>query len=307
MRGLAKRKKASFPRRGLNVGLISGDQYIKKENNTKGLLKGKVVDNQDPNRKGRVKCLIPGMIEGDTDKLPWCYPQTPNSVGGPTSGSFHVPKVGDELIITFPYEDKNMPVYVGSWQTETNHPIQFDEQDSYGQSGGTAFGDNSWVKVNEKDGTMEYKHPSGAFIFIDKDGSIFVNAKKHLSLYAPEGYLYLGGKQGVLLESEEGPVGIGSSQDMSIFSSGNIGLKAPGMIIRECKGVISDEATMVLHNCQIKDPTTIVTGSIIKKIGATCKSGCTGAGKKFDVVSQTSETKHSIISGITKGSGGQTA
>lgn len=282
------------------MGLIGGNMYIKKEENTQGWSKGKVVNNQDPKKKGRVKCLIPGMFEGDESSLPWCYPKNGISVGGATSGSFHVPKVGDELIIEFPYNDKNMPVYTGSWQTETNHPIQFDEDDSYGQSGGTVFGDNSWFKVNEKDGTFEYKHPSGAFIFIDKDGNIGVNANKDLYLYAPNGSLYLGGKNGVLLESEAGPVGVGSAQDISLFSSGNIGMTAPGMIIREAKGIVSDEGAIIMHNCQLKDIVSRITGAIVKRIGATAKSALSGAGRKFKVVAQTSEAKHQVINNITK-------
>lgn len=285
------------------MGLFNGDQSLKKEDNKKGWVKGKVVNNQDPKKKGRVKCIIPGMIEGDEETLPWCYPFTPNSVGGSTSGSFHVPKVGDELIISFPYEDAGMPVYMGSWQSETSHPVMFDEDDSYGQAGGTAFGDNSWFKVNEKDGTFEYRHPSGAFIFLDKDGGIYVNAGKNLCLYAPNGTVYIGGGQGVLVESESGPVGIGSGQDVSLFSSGNIGLKCPGMIVRECNGIISDEGSLVVHNCGMKDITSVVTGSIIKKIGATSKSALSGAGKKFNAVAQTSEAKHEVIGAITKGGG----
>lgn len=282
------------------MGLFNGDQHVKMEDSTKTWHRGKVVDNQDPTKKARVKCLIPGMFEGDASVLPWCYPMSPNSTGGATSGGFSVPKVGDELIISFPYGDKNMPVYMGQFQSSTNHPVAFDESDSYGNSSGTQFGNNSWFKVDEKNGTFEYKHPSGSFITIDSKGSIYICAEGDLGLYSKGGNIYLGANQGLLVETESGPLGLCSAQDICIFGSGNIGMSCPQMIIRDCKGIIADEGQSgVLHNCKIKDFVSKVTGAIVKKIGATIKSAMSGAGKKFSVVSQTSEAKGEAIKAMT--------
>ena len=97
------------------MALINGDQYVKLEKPTSGVRKGRVISNEDELKKGRIKCVVPGVFESkNKDELPWCYPQQPAQSGGSVeSGSFYVPKVGSEVMISFPYDDPYMPVYSG--------------------------------------------------------------------------------------------------------------------------------------------------------------------------------------------------
>jgi len=44
----------------LNQGNILGKSY-----------RGVVIDNEDPDKLGRVKVIVDGLIEGDTANLPW--------------------------------------------------------------------------------------------------------------------------------------------------------------------------------------------------------------------------------------------
>ena len=132
--------------------------------------KGVVVDNNDPEKLGRVKVSIVGLLQGSNDNLPWISQRSPSMLGGqPDKGNFFVPSVGSELEIIFPHRDIYSGFYVGFWQTPNTHNAAFDDgyPDKYG------FIDSGFTV--SYDGAKEefiLAHPQGATITIKPDGSV---------------------------------------------------------------------------------------------------------------------------------------
>jgi hypothetical protein len=72
---------------------------------------GKVLDNEDPDTKGRVKCQVLDLgwgINGAADDSTtgaWCWPRAIHSMD--------IPKVGEWVEVYFMSGDRNRPVYIG--------------------------------------------------------------------------------------------------------------------------------------------------------------------------------------------------
>lgn len=95
--------------------------------------RAKVLDNDDSEMLGRIKCEIYPMLIGEvsaqdmdgvdgiaTALLPWAVPAMSISSGaGDGYGSFAVPKVGSFVFVFFEAGDINQPVYFAEAQTKT--------------------------------------------------------------------------------------------------------------------------------------------------------------------------------------------
>ncbi|MER5768763.1 phage baseplate assembly protein V [Streptomyces sp. NPDC001985] len=76
-----------------------------------GKFRGRVTDNRDPLRLGRITAQVPDVLgdEASTWALP-CLPFT-----GRRSGQYVVPEVGTGVWIEFEQGDPSFPVWTGSW------------------------------------------------------------------------------------------------------------------------------------------------------------------------------------------------
>ena len=148
--------------------------------------RGIVMDNNDPKRVGRVKCVVSGLIEGETAYLPWCFPRNPNGLGGggnktPYNSGFSVPEIGTELEIWFPFGDIYHPMYVGFWQSYKTHQTGFDSD--YPESYGWRDSTGNYLKINKAQGYANEKHgPSGSYVDIDKSGNVTIHISGQLRL-----------------------------------------------------------------------------------------------------------------------------
>lgn len=179
-----------------------------------------MVDNEDPLRLGRVKCLIDGLfpdqenlpvgtdavdpddpqIPADTwQALPWISQWTPPSMGGATnSGSFQVPEVGNELTVEFPYGDIYFGFYTGYWQSATTHPGMHNEDypEAYGFEDSTGF---RW-RINKLRRTIEVTHPSGFAFRVDEDGNVDIQSRGKITMRDTQG------STGVEVDPETGQI-----------------------------------------------------------------------------------------------------
>jgi len=148
--------------------------------------RGVVMDNNDPKRVGRVKCVVSGLIEGETAYLPWCFPRNPYGLGGggnktPYNSGFSVPEIGTELEIWFPFGDIYHPMYVGFWQSYKTHQTGFDSD--YPESYGWRDSTGNYLKINKAQGYAKEKHgPSGSYVDIDKFGNVTIHISGQLRL-----------------------------------------------------------------------------------------------------------------------------
>lgn len=143
--------------------------------------KGIVVENNDPEKLGRVKCTVQGIFEGDTANLPWITPQRSDSLGGNAdSGVYAIPEIGSYLEIKFPTEDVYSPFYYGYWEDANTHQSEFDTDypDTYG------FKDSTGTKVviNKKQKTFDFEHASGVKMSVDGDGNLTMTIPKDFGI-----------------------------------------------------------------------------------------------------------------------------
>jgi len=139
--------------------------------------KGVVVDNNDPKKLRRVKCIVQDLlVDSDHSKLPWIYPEVPSSLGGKTdSSSFSVPKIGSELTLEFNNDDIYQGFYIGYWVSGSNSNSEFfsDYPNEWG------FVDQGFkFKHNSVSNQTTVVHSSGTTIKINPDGKIELLAAK---------------------------------------------------------------------------------------------------------------------------------
>lgn len=163
--------------------LIEASKVIKPSKLYKYPFIGKVVDNKDPKKLGRVKVFIEGLLEGDTKDLPWVMMENGTGFGGTGQDSaFIVPLVGASLNIHFPYDDIYFPVYRGFYQSSITHQSAFD--DNYPHKFGFQAGEHKFVIDREKS-TVDVELGNGVKVSISTAGEIEVTGAK-ITFKAPE-------------------------------------------------------------------------------------------------------------------------
>lgn len=159
---------------------IELSDFFKKNDPLAVPLKGKVVDNNDPKKLGRVKMQIPGVLEEtDFTKLPWIYPKNSVGFGGTPDGSdLSVPTVGAELTVEFPYKEVYFGFYTGYQRSETTRQGLFFED--YPFSYGKRDTQNTFFKVNRAKRYAEFRHTSRTRILIEREGEMTQESKSSM-------------------------------------------------------------------------------------------------------------------------------
>ena len=186
-----------------------------------GKYRGKVIDNNDPNGLGRVKCLVPEIF-GESISV-WC-----NLLVGFYRDSFCIPAVGDDVIIEFESGDVRRPICVGKYFASgaISSDMNVDYPDSFGIVGKTGiklifddknqrvemFSPKSGRILFSDDGELSIKSPGGAEIKIDNLGNISVSGNSRLSI------------------SIAGNVDISASGNISVVSAGGMSVTSSGVV-----------------------------------------------------------------------------
>lgn len=163
-----------------------------------GLVRGRVENNIDPMKIGRVQVRIPKLhgVVGESnsylaiDDLPWAYPC--NMGSGFEHGSCIVPEIGDYVFIAFESGDPDCPVYIGGCYgvgATTSKPYGVIDDNNASKSdnflGGKGY--QSWCDTPETPsevygfssaptGKVLYRSLKGSSIFVnDTDGQESIN------------------------------------------------------------------------------------------------------------------------------------
>ena len=136
---------------------------------------GKVVNNFDPDRLGRVQIRVIGFYENlKDDWLPWAIPDI-SYIGG-KNGSQIIPEVGTMVRGYFDHGDVQKPIYNGlafnaanadSSCTDRKNVFEYPHKMVLME---TDQGD--FLTLNRKTGELAFVHRSGASIYIDYNGNI---------------------------------------------------------------------------------------------------------------------------------------
>jgi|SRR3990167_1670719 len=141
---------------------------IKSDNlKLNGIYRGQVVDNNDPNKWGRIKLNVFGLFDGvDTDQLMWAKPGLPIFSGsGSGYGWFAVPEIGSYVFVFFEAGDVYQPVYFAEAPNGLyGHPTIGDT--NYPNRRGFKTKSGNLIYVDDIDGTIRIQTSSGAYINI---------------------------------------------------------------------------------------------------------------------------------------------
>lgn len=145
---------------------------------------GKVVDNEDPDKLGRVRIKVIGFYDDLADDiLPWAIPDIA-WIGG-KNGSQIIPEIGSMVRGYFDCGDIQKPIFDSLAFNAANSESDYTSRQTDGEYPHkmilmeTDQGD--FLTLNRKNGELCFTHRSGAMTIIDKDGNITVKTGTNTS------------------------------------------------------------------------------------------------------------------------------
>jgi hypothetical protein len=142
-----------------------------------GIYRGKVVDNNDPEKAGKVKVEVYPMFYGITKAdLPWAIPAYPIFEGsGSGFGYFAVPKVGTLVYCFFEAGNHYQPVYFAEAPSKI-HGIPSSSETNYPDRKVMKTTSGLEFIIDDKDKVITINHPTGTYVQIAGNGSVIVNS-----------------------------------------------------------------------------------------------------------------------------------
>ena len=173
-----------------------------------GVYPGLVTDVADPDDQGRVQVRLPWVGADDAESAT-AWARLATLMAGADRGSWFIPEVGDEVLLSFVAGDPRHPVVIGalwngvdappetmdgggennirSFTSRSGHKLEFD--DSAGGEKVTLHtqGGHELVLDDASGGTVTLRHSGGAEISIDSSGTIAITALNQVNVDAPAG------------------------------------------------------------------------------------------------------------------------
>ena len=169
-----------------------------------GVFSAVVTDVQDPDGQGRVRVRLPWVDEDDGDSAT-AWARLATMMAGADRGTWFVPEVDDEVLISFIAGDPRWPVVVGAlWNgadgppeamnsgndlrsitTRSGHVLRFDDTSGATKVELLTTGGHTLRLDDAAGGTITLSHTNGATIEIDASGKVSITALSQLSVSAP--------------------------------------------------------------------------------------------------------------------------
>lgn len=132
-----------------------------------------VLDNNDPDKLGRIKARIyPMFFNLGSEVIPWAVPASPLFAGaGDGFGSICIPSIGTYVFVFFEQGRIDQPVYFAEAQTATKG-IPTESTTNYPNRKVWKTSDNFVVYIDETANELKITHQSGTKITIDSTGKI---------------------------------------------------------------------------------------------------------------------------------------
>lgn len=194
------------------------------------LRKAIVIDNNDPDKKGKVQLrILPEMKDVDEDKLPWCFPFMPSHGGGENPVS-EIPE-NDDMVTAFIKDPSWIYIeYMAADYIEDKYPYA-DFEDIVGDMTelGTQtypnpqlrkYKDGSFSFHNTATGEHGFYNKNGSYCLFDVNGDVYVYSKDKVKIYDDHGNMIKTTSSGLEIEDKSGNTIVMSSTGVNI-NSGN--------------------------------------------------------------------------------------
>ena len=144
----------------------------------------KVIENKDPDQNQRIKVIIPGLLEGAVEDMPWLLPRQHTPFGGvsPTSGVMAVPHIDSDVVVFFQNGDLMYGMTSGTTTTKAqnlgvlleNYPARYGYVDP--------AGNHFYTDTTEGKVVVELRHKSGTVININDTGTVTITVVENVDM-----------------------------------------------------------------------------------------------------------------------------
>ena len=197
------------------------------------VVRGVVTNNQDPDKKGRVRVNFPalsGNNEGD-----WARVVGP--AAGKDRGLMMMPQVGDEVVIAFEHDDVHFPYVLGSVWNGKDTP------------GDLVQHDGSFVLQSDK--FMNLKSKDSISIKSEKDYSLEVQGaftekvEKDITIETKTGAISEKAAKDITIEGGTS-VKIKGGSDVTVEASGSLTIKANSSLTIQSSGIVKVSGSQIM-------------------------------------------------------------
>lgn len=184
--------------------------------------RAKVVENEDPQKLGRIRVQFPWQeAQGKDMKTPWLRIAVPYA--GASKGLQFVPEIGEEVMVGFEMNNAERPYIIGAFY-----------------NGGSGKPDEDWAVSKKEKGTVNnikaIRTRNGHTIMFNDRGDAGV-----LEIYDDKDNTYhitLSADDKKITVYSAGQIEVVADSDINVTSKGDIGVKADGKIGIKAKGNI---------------------------------------------------------------------
>lgn len=138
-----------------------------------GVYKGVVCDTKDPEKRGRIKCIIPDVL--DEEESAWCEPCV--AVAYDNGGDFCIPQLQETVWVLFEEGDPNKPVYLGNWWQENQSPLG----DNYSERDSVRIINYADCTIRMKDDKIDINVGAGKCELSIENGNVTINGDLHVT------------------------------------------------------------------------------------------------------------------------------
>jgi hypothetical protein len=156
----------------MNMESVLADLVQKVDNRFFGKYRGFVVDNQDPEKLGRLKLKVPSVL-GDEVVTGWALPCLPFG-GAADQGCLFIPDADAGVWVEFEEGDLEFPIWVGTFWSKPDGESELPHPDvpASGEEGGDIQDPPTCKIIKTKAGhTIQFEDKEGSEFVIIKDGA----------------------------------------------------------------------------------------------------------------------------------------
>jgi phage baseplate assembly protein gpV len=207
-----------------------------------GKFRASVVDNKDPQKRGRLKLQIPSVLADQESD--WALPCLPYGGIG-QQGMFFVPEIDAQVWAEFEEGDISRPVWVGTfWQQESDTPKDAAKDEPTTRLFQTKSG--HILQFDDEEGEEQFRlfHPADAEMIIDKNGSISLTDTSGavLKMDADNSEIVIEDANGNIMTMDSSGTRVEDSNGNVIeMAAAGITVEAPKIVIKGSQVHLGDE------------------------------------------------------------------